>query len=190
MRIRGARWLLSLMAVIPLSGCMSGSMDADAWTQPARASELDALQPLVGKWKAEYEMKIAGSDEVIRSTGTNEISWGIGNRYLVESMTVDMGEGKQMQGMGLWTWDPKAKRFRTWWNDDWTGYGQGSAKYCADCRCFCFKGQSHNMAMGMSTVGSGCMQLVDDNTMKWCWKERIPWTPFTIMEMCGTSRRQ
>lgn len=183
--------VLGLVAMIPMTGCqMGGGMDADAMAQPARPCEMDYLAPLVGKWKAEGEMRMAGSDEVMKSTGTNEISFELGGRYLVERMTMDMGDGKKMEGRGVWTWDPKAKKFRTWWFDDWSGNGEGISSYCPDCRTWCFKGESHNLAMGFSTVGSGCAQLVDDNTMKWCWKERIPWTPFTIMEMCGTSTKQ
>jgi len=190
MSIRALKLTLCVLALMPVVGCVSTGMDMDEWSQPARAPELDQLQPLVGKWKVDYEMKAAGSDEVMKGTGTNEITWGIGNRYLIENTTMSMGPDKPGTGMGLWTWDPKAKRFKTWWFDDWSMLGSGTVKYCPDCRGYCFKGKGYNMEMGMSTVGEGCMRFVDDNTMKWCWKERIPWTPFVIMEMCGTSVRQ
>ena len=187
------RWMASVLPVltlVPLTGCQMGMDMDEAMNQPPRPAEMDHLAPMVGTWKGEMEMRMAGSDEVMKSTGTSQIEWGLGKRYLVERMTMTMNDGKQMQGMGLWTWDPKAKRFRNWWFDDWSGTGMGTSKYCPQCRTFCFKGKSKNMAMGFSTVGEGCMQMVDDNTLEWCWKERIPWTPFTIFEMSGTSKRQ
>lgn len=190
MYVRAMKLSLCCLGLVPVVGCMSSGMDMDAMVQPARPAELNHLDQFVGTWNGEWTMKVAGADEPVTGSGTNEIRWGVGNRYLVETMTMNMGEGKTGNGMGLWTWDPRAKKFRTWWFDDWGMNGKGTATYCPGCRCFCFKGKSYNMEMGMSTVGEGCMQFVDDNTMEWCWRERIPWTPFEIMQMCGKSTRQ
>jgi len=123
-------------------------------------------------------------------TGTDVVTWSLDKRYVMEHMTMTMGDGKVMKGLGVWTWDPRAKRFRTWWFDDWSGYGTSVASYCPECRTLCFKGNTKNMAMGFKTVGEGCFRFIDDDTMEWNWKERIPWTPFTVMEMSGTSHRQ
>jgi hypothetical protein len=182
--------MLAGVSMVLASGCKSPGMSMDDMVQPPRPAELDHLQQFVGKWRGEWTMKVMGMDEPIKSSGVNEVKWDLNGRYLVEHMKAEMGDGKVMESKGVWTYDPRAKKYRTWWFDDWSGVGEGTAKYCPETRTFCMKGKSKVLAAGHKTVGEGCVRFVDDNTMEWCWRERIPWTWITIMEFTGTSKRQ
>ena len=40
------------------------------------------------------------------------------------------------------------------------------------------------------TVMKGCMKVIDDDTMEWCWSEYALGGLMKTMEMCGTSKRK
>ena len=180
--------LLCALGAVGLVGC-GPKMDKDAMQsmKPERPAQLTMLDRFVGEWKGTGEMTMAGSDEVMHSTGTSKMSWGLDKMVLIENSEYKMGDDTMM-GMGTWTWDKKHNRFHTTWVDSWGSYGSGYAKYNDDKDCWTMRGTSTG-CMG-TTTGKGTMKFLDNNTMEWTWSEYCCLGLMKVMEMKGTSTRQ
>jgi hypothetical protein len=144
----------------------------------------------VGSWEGEMTMKMPGSDEVIKGTGTSETRWAVDNRAVVEefSGTMGEGEGSEYHGLGIWTWDAKAERFHGYMVSNMGERSTATARYDEETKTWHVKGKGTS-PMG-SSVSEGTMKMVDDNTMEWEFTE---WDGLKLgkhMEMTGTSRRK
>lgn len=177
---------LSVLGAL-LSGCMP-KMDLETMKQmrPKKPAELDKLNRLVGKWEFTGTCKMAGLDQELKSTGTNETKWDGDGWYLVNHGTFTMGDMGTFKGAEAWSWDAQAKKFRTFWIDDWGGNGTGWATPCKNADGFCVDARTRG-PFGESTA-QGCMHFVDNDTIEWCWKEKSGL--MTTMEMSGTSKRK
>ena len=91
-------------------------------------------------------------------------------------------------GVGVWTYDAKAKKFRVHWFDDWGGVARGTATHDSKTGTWKMRYKSKS-AMGNS-VGEGTFAMTDDDTMEWTWSEWDGLKMFKYMEMTGTSKRQ
>lgn len=182
-----------LLAIPALCGCQLPeiNMAEIAANQRARPAELDQVAFMIGKWSTTMESKMMGSDEVMRGSGTSEVKWEVGNRFLVSRMHADMGGCMgTMEGVEVWTWDPSIKKFRTWWFDNWGMTGTGTATRDPMTNSWRFKGKGRNTLDGKVTVQKGTMTVVDDDTIKWTWAEYDALGIFKYFEMSGTNRRE
>ncbi|MEE9295507.1 MAG: DUF1579 family protein [Phycisphaerae bacterium] len=186
------RGVMVLTAVAALSGCQPTEFDMAemAAKQKAIPAEMKQLEVFLGKWTSTTETKMFGSDEVMKGSGTSEVKWELGGRYLVGHMTADMGEWGSMEGVDVWTWDPSIKKYRTWWFDDWGMTGSSTATYDPKTRTFRIKGRGRNTLDGSTTVNKGMVTIVDDNTMEWSWAEYDALGLVKHFEMTGTEKRQ
>ncbi len=183
----------ALLAMPVLVGCAPAEYDLAemANQQRARPAELDQLEFLIGNWTSESEAKMPNSEEVLRGTGTSKTTWGIGKRFLTTEFTGNLGGGMgNMTGTEYWTWDAAAKKFRTWWFDNWGGVAHGSAKYDAKNKVWRIHGSARSTLSGRKSVQKGTMTVVDDNTIKWTWSEYDSLGLFKMFEMTGVNRRQ
>jgi hypothetical protein len=172
-----------------LAGCMPTlTVEKLKEQMPERPVELDKLDMFIGQWEATSEMKMCVLEEPLTGIGTTTVSWGLDRRYLVEQGEYDMGELGKMEGTGYWTYDPKSKKYRTWWFDSYGASGQGTAKYCEKSRTWKFKAKSRGF-MGKS-IGKGTATFVDDDTIEWTWTERDGTGLFKVMEITGTNKRK
>jgi hypothetical protein len=101
-----------------------------------------------------------------------------------------MGDEGMMTGTGIWTWDPKAKVYRTWHFDNFGGVGVGSVKYDEDADTWYFKGKDNNPYSGKKSAGNGWIKFTDANTQEWGWTEFDSWGFKKTMEIEGVSRRK
>jgi len=183
---------LALMA-IPLSatlGCSMNKSEGDPMAKPARPAELDRLNDWVGTWKNSGTMKMAGSDETMTMNGTNTVQWDIGQRYISERMSATDNKGNKFEGVGLWTYDPKIKKYRIWWFDDYGGASAGTATYNEGTRTWTFKGKNRNMPMGVTTTSVGKATWTDNRSMTWSHTEKAMMGMMKVMEANGTSTKQ
>lgn len=159
-----------------------------------RPSELDALNAFSGEWTGTSTMKMGGSDEAITGSGTSSVKWDLDNMVLVEKGTYTMGEGEDketMSMMGIWTWDPKVKKYRSYWFDSMGGVGVGTSTYDASTKTWNMKAKGFNPMTGGNTVGEGTMTFTGPDAMTFTWNEwSSAWKTQKIMEISGSSRRK
>ena len=180
---------LASLAAIVLTGCMPKMTIEDMKAMmPQRPAELDKLNAFAGKWEFTGEAKMAGLDEVLKTSGTNEANWEGDDWYLVSRGTFTMGELGEMQGLETWTYDAHSKKFRSTWTDSMGSVGTGTAKYNEKTNTWHIKATSHG-PFGKSTI-RGQVKFIDDNTMEWSWNEYAMGGLINTMEMSGTSRRR
>jgi hypothetical protein len=171
-----------------VTGCQQPKMDmAEMMKPPPRPTELDQLDPLVGRWEGTAEMRIAGMDKPMTFHGTSTTAWEADRWALVERSEGTMEEGGKYAGLGTWSWDSKARVFRQTWIDNHGGSGSGTATYDASTKTWHMKARSSGPRG--STVGEGTVKLSDSNTMEWNWTEWDSLKLRKMMEMHGTSKR-
>ena len=194
---RGMKLLIGMMglSISLMSGCSDlkmGAADKGEMKPPERPKALDRLEVLVGNWEGTMEMKMAGSPEVMKATGTNSINWACDKWVLMEHFEANMGEAGKMSGIGMWAWDAKKQAFRIWWADNSGSISEGSASYNEADKSWTHQGSGDNPMLGKRTYGQGTSRFTDDNTMEWTWKEwdnSFKWGK-PVMEMSGTNHRK
>ncbi len=110
----------------------------------------------------------------------------LGGMFLKNEGWYEMGEGQRANYVEVWTWDPKAKKYRTWFFTDWGESGQGWATFDSDGNTIRMKAKIVD-ASGTSKRGQGTMTFADNDTLEWTWSES---GPMGKMKFKGTSRRQ
>jgi hypothetical protein len=175
---------------ITLTGCMPKMSAEDMKNmRPARPAALDRLNMLLGTWETSADITVAGMDEPMKGTGTGTSTWESDGWVLVERSQFEMGEMGRMHGMAVWTWDEKAKVYRTFWADSMGESDVGTARYNEKTKTWHMK-SSGSGPMGKSR-GFGTAKVIDDKTMEWHWVERAgPFGMFKAMEMTGTSKKK
>ncbi len=121
-------------------------------------------------------------------TGRSTLSWGLDKTYLVEHFEYEMGELGTLTGMGLWTYDPKSKKYRTYIFDSDGGTAFGTITRCEETGTWYFKAKIKS-PLGNRTA-TGKATFLDDNTVEWEWTERVFLGLFKTMEMKGTNKRK
>lgn len=185
---------LGVLAVIAVAGLLVGceqkpmSMD-EMMAPPPRPAELDRLSRLVGTWKGTGTMTAAGSDETVQMTGSNTVSWACDKRVLLEKYSSKMGE-REFEGIGVWTWDPRGKKYRVWWFDSFGAASEGTVEFDEGSDSFTFYGKSKNPQTGATMVGEGKVHFVSPDVIEWTHTEWNAWKTKKLMEFKGTSRRQ
>lgn len=176
----------ALLAVL-LVGCQQpGGMTMEA---PERPAELNHLDMFVGTWEATGEATKPGSEETVKIHGTETVEWDADKWVLVSHYDYSIGE-KEMCGVDIMRWDPKAKKYCGWSVDNHGGTSTGTGTYDEATHTWHFKGKSHNPFTGKSHVGEGTGKMVDDNTQEWTWTRWDCWKLKKLMEGKSTSRRK
>lgn len=177
---------------VVMSGCAEkqGEMNMDAMTPPARPAELDRLDAMVGNWEGTFEMKMAGSDQVMKGKGTSTIGWEAGKWILVERGEYTMGDkGDKMQMLGLWMYDAESKSYSTFWGDNGGGLEHGRATYDEATHTWNVKSSGDSPMFGKSR-SEATVKMVDKNTMEWKGTVWNSWKTKKLSEMTGTSKRK
>jgi hypothetical protein len=141
-----------------------------------------------GEWESSGEAEFAMLDRILTSAGSSTVGWENDGWCLVERGEFEMEEFGEMKGMGVWTYDPRSKKYRTSWFDSMGGVGHGTAKYDEDTRTWKFKAKAREH-WGTST-GRGTVTFLDNDTAEWNWSQRVFFGLFKVFEMNGTMRRK
>jgi hypothetical protein len=176
--------LLTLLATV---GCQKMSFD-DMMKQPPRPAELDQLAVFIGSWEGTAEGRMMGSDEVIKSTGHSEYTWDADKWVLVERSEYKMGNTCRMNGVGLWSWDAGAKKFRTAWTDNYGSHGDGTV--WLDGKTKVWHMRSKTSYTDGTSHGEGTLRQIDNNTFEWNFAEYDALHLLKFMEMHGTFHRK
>jgi len=155
--------------------------------KPVPPPELAKLEPWVGTWtgSAEFVMPEQMGGEKYAGGGTN--SWTMDGMFLKGDGWHEMGEGVRAQYVEYWTWDPKAKKYRSWYFSNQGEFGQGWGNFAADGKTMhsSFKGCD---VMGNTMSGEGEMTMVNDRNMEWEFSMKS--SNMGKMKMKGTSQKQ
>ena len=195
----GRRFILTLCAVGLVGGCAQPQWAMEPPKKPTPGAELMKLSRLLGSWSGTAEM-VSPSPEEMKATmpedaeempssfaGAGKAEWTLGGMFLTSEGWHEMGEGERMNYVEYWTWNPKAKKYRTWYFSDWGESGQGWAWFdAADGDIMRFKSTGID-AQGVTKRGKGMMTFTDDDTYDWCWSESGPGGK---MKFKGTAKRQ
>jgi len=85
------------------------------WATPDERHK--ALDPMVGNWELKTKSRMDPTAQFEESNGVSEVKWILGNRYLQENASGDMG-GMQFQGMGITGYDKIRNRYFNIWTDN------------------------------------------------------------------------
>lgn len=183
--------LLMVAAVSSLlTGCASPKHDMSDMKPPERAAELDKLDAFAGNWEFNIQMTMEGQNEPFACTGTSYATWECDRRLLVERVEGDMGEMGKFHGLGIYTWDPQDKVFRTFWFSNMGEMEHGTMRYDEATHTWTMKGEGQNLVTGERTRGKGTCKASDANTMEWTGAQYDSWGWTKKMEMKGTSKRK
>ena len=166
-----ARCAAFLTVPAMMDGCGEPTAEMEGGGHPPRPAELARLDMFVGSWEGTAEITMSGEDEAMTSTGKNEVTWELGDRFLVHELEFEMGEHGTMEGVEVWTWDSRAKTYRTWWFSSIGEYAQGTAEYDEESGEWLTKGAGTNPMTGKPSYGKGTIKIADDNSMEWTWTE-------------------
>jgi len=189
------RWSKTWTLVLPFvfnAGCLP-ALDVQTLKEmrPPRPSEMEQFAGLIGRWETSAETKIPCLNLVLPVKGISENSWEADGWYMIERGEFEMGEMGKVHEFGVWTWDPAAKKFRTWRFDSFGGTRIGTARFNEESRTWAVKSKRKS-AWGSST-DRGTIKIVDDNTLEWTWEEWSAWDPLRLFKMAefkGTSKRK
>ena len=185
------RWstgiVLGVLAL--LVGCQQPMNMEQMMTQPPRPTELDRLNIFVGQWEGTMEMTMPGTDKPTMGKGVNTVSWDADKWVLVERFEGTMGEkNTRYASVGIWTWDPKINKFRTYWFDNYGASGTGMCTY--DEANKTWRMSSKGKSSAGSTCGEGTTKIINNNTMEWNYTEWDGLKLAKCMEMKATSKRK
>jgi len=181
-----------------VGGCMQPSMSMDPPKKPTPSPEMKKFEYMVGTWADTSELVSPTKDEMMKHMppgskepptnfkGGGKTEWAMGGMALKHEGWMEMGEGLKGNYLEYWTWDPKVKKYRSWFLTDWGETGTGWVTPCDDCDGFCMKSQGVD-AQGNKQRMEGCMRRVDQDTHDWNFTLR---GPMGKMSMKGTSKRQ
>ncbi|MEK6675089.1 MAG: DUF1579 family protein [Planctomycetota bacterium] len=186
-------FLMSLAIMVVSTGCSCPG--GEAMPKLKRTVEVERLEQFVGNWQGTFEMKALGEKEPIKGSGTSSATWANADKTMLhERFTGEMGDMGKMEGIGVWMWDAKAKKYRNWWFEDVGTAGCGSTRYNEKTKTWHMRTCSRNTEMGFRTVGRGTIKAVDDNTLQWTFRDYIPF-PLTnlplmkVVSWSGTTTR-
>lgn len=169
------------------------SLDADTLQQmrPKKSPQLDALKCFEGTWDTQALTKILCLGKSFDVRGSTVNGWESDGWYLVERGEYEMGEFGTVHEIGVWTWDEKARRYRTWRFDSFGGTRFGTAIYDESTRTWTVK--TKRRSSWGSTIDRGTIRVADDRTLEWKWEEWSTWDPlrlFKMYEFSGTSTKK
>ncbi len=187
--LRNPHVLLVIAACMTFPGCMPKmTVEEMKAKTPQRPAELDKLDAFVGRWEFNGEARMAMLDEPLATTGTGETRWDDGKWFLIGNAVFRMQGFDEMRGHETWTYDAHSKKYRSTWVDSMGSTGTGVATHNEKNNTWTMRATSHG-SFGKTTM-KGCMKIVDDDTMEWCWTEYAMGGLMKTMEMCGTSKRK
>lgn len=180
----------TILALMGVSGCVAPRMSVDELKArlPARPSELDRLNMLVGAWDTAGTVKLIGMDDPIETTGRSVARWSADGWLLIDESEYDMGSLGRMSGVSLWTWDDRAKVYRVYWFDSFGERASGTARFDEATRTWRMKTSGRSAVC--SVMSQGEIQLLDDGRLAWTYDQWDGWGFMKFAEMRGTSTRR
>ena len=190
--------MIGVVALGLMWGCQGGGDSDWDMQKPSAPVEMNQLKLFAGTWEGTAEIvsptreqieKWGGGKmleqmpETLRGGGVTKFE--LNGMFLMSDGWHDMTKDTRARYVEYVTWDPKWRRFKSWYFSDMGEYGTGCWIPSKDGRSFKIRGKGRK-ADGSRMSASGTMHLPDDDTIEWTWKEG---GLFTSMKLKGTSHR-
>ena len=193
-----SRYCLAALCVPLLVGCAQPQPAMDPFTKPTPPPELSQVASWVGRWDTTAEMVSPSPVEMKQmmpegatelsstSKGHSNIEWALGGMSLKEEGWYEMPTGERVSFVAYLTWDPRTKRYRTSYLDDWGHHGAGWLRLASDGATAQARMEMADL-QGQISRSKGTYTFPDDDTMQWTMIERGPMGRLTLR---GTTKRQ
>jgi len=155
--------------------------------RPERPAALDELDRFVGSWAWEGTMKMTGLDEPLKVSGKSEVKWAGDKWFLQIQESASIQELGNSEGTRIWSYDAKAKKFRSSWVDSMGTTMQGTTWPDEKSGTWQFRTTGYG-SFGPSTA-RGTVRFPDPDTMEWDWQEFVICGLVKTVEITGTSKR-
>ena len=185
------RICLSLLLLAALvCGCASSPSAPPSFEdmeRPTPPKELQRLERLVGTWDGEARMIMPeGMEAPPPMRGQGRTSWALGGMYLRSEGWHEIGKGERSNYVEFMSWDPKKKKYHSWYFSDMGEWGEGWATFSEDGMTLKFESVGAGPD-GSPSKGKGTMTFIDSNLTEWTWTEK---GGMGEMKLEGTSRRR
>ena len=184
MRISGL--MLVLVGVVALTGCQKPNLD-EMMKAPDRPVEYERLGDFVGTWEGSGQMEMM--DQEITTEGTESFEWAADGWVLLSRYEYKMGE-QVMKGVGVWTWDDKAHKYRVWSFSNGGAVETGWAKYDPATKHWKMGFKGRDTVKGAHWRGKGGMTFTSPDRQEWEWNGYDRLGLFKVMEGTGVSERK
>ena len=181
-------WIRALACLLGPVGCVpSLTIDDMKAMKIERPAETDRLRLLAGRWESIGTAKIAGLEEDLVITGRSHGQWHTDRWVLVNEDVFTLGTLGDMKALTVWRWDARSKRYRTTWfyNDGSTG--TGSARYDEKTKTWHLRTKGRGPWGGLK--GKGTITHIDEDSVRWTWREWDSTGLVEIMSFEGISKR-
>ena len=176
----------AVAACVFLSGCMSKmTIEEMKAHMPKRPVELDRLNAMVGTWEHEGVAKFSCLDQALKTSGRTECKWEGNGWYLLSNCDMKMENFDDTKMCEMWTYDIRAKKYRSSWADSMGMMGSGESTYDPITGTWHMTATNHT-PWGRSVL-KGKMRFLDDNTTEWSMTETMGLQK--VLEMSGKSKR-
>ncbi|MFO0972553.1 MAG: hypothetical protein U1A27_03810 [Phycisphaerae bacterium] len=191
-----ARLATFCLGLALIGGCAE-SNPSMSMSMPPRAKpapEMQMLKPLLGSWVGQAQMVSPSREEMMKHmpkdappmpesfASAGRAEWAMGGLYMKNEGWYDMG-GEKVNFIEWMTWDPKARKFHSWYFNDYGEIGEGWMTFSADGKtantCVC-----GTRSDGKEMKGSGTMTIGATGHHEWTWTEHGPGGE---MKMKGTN---
>ncbi len=191
-----SRIVVAALALM-IAGCSQTPPMTDPLQKPDPAPEMQKLARMVGTWTGVAEMVSPSPEEMkaMMPEGAEELpgsyegghtgEWVMDGMFLKNEGWHEMGGGEKATFVEYIGWDPKQKKYRSWYISNWGERGEGWTTLSDDGNTLHVKVKSTD-AEGKSKSGAGTWTFVDDNNAEWTWSEK---GPMGKMKMKGTTSR-
>lgn len=123
--------------------------------------------------------------------GRHVARWGPDRRFLIEEGRYGMSEEEAVAGIGFWTWDAHAKKYRLWWFDADGRVTAGTATYDESEDSFTYRTKVTDHVTGDVKYERGRTTYEDDDTARFefaYYNSPLCWC--RAMQITGVNKRQ
>jgi hypothetical protein len=152
--------------------------------------ELDRLEAWIGEWESTGEVRPAGTGRVLATRGVETLTWECDRRFVLERMRWETEGGGKEEALAVRTWDPHARRYRSWYFDSNGMVGHSWMTYDAPSRTWRVETEGSDPETCEPTAGRMTIQEADRDTLEWSYTEFDGSMRRKRVEMSGTSRRR
>ena len=126
---------------------------------PPVPPDLKLLDQFAGNWRYDFTVhKAEWAPEEKHGTGTFTCQWIVGNRFLEEKGTEDDGTSH----LKIFSYDAKARVFRTWWFASIGIFNDSTSKWDAEKHTFIF-----TTLLPTGQNGTATLHFTDEKTVEW-----------------------
>lgn len=171
-----SKYAIAALVVVTVSGFLAGAVfsgegeekgEARPPQPPPPPAELKALDAFVGQWRSTYEFMPTMFGEAGEGAGRGTCQWVLDHRFVMSK-----GEGTGSFGdyewIGLMTYDPMMRTYRSF---EFNNYGEctvGTMTYDADTRTWTAVSDGYDMS-GRPAKNKVTMRFVGKDKLEWNW---------------------